>query len=72
LISAFVTSAGDPTKRGLRRALAPYFEYYLKAHTHLSLNKDSPISRPVASATGAIVTIPHVGGLHHHYERCAA
>jgi putative transposase len=59
-------------ERGLRRALAAYIEYYLKSRTHLSLNKDSPISRPVAPATGTIVTIPHVRGLHHHYERCAA
>jgi hypothetical protein len=58
--------------RGLRRALAAYIDYYLKSRTHLSLNKDSPISRPVASATGEIVAIPHVGGLHHHYKRCAA
>src|SRR5262249_7531880 len=59
-------------ERGLRRALAAYVEYYLKSRTHLSLTKDSPISRPVASATGAIVVIPHVSGPHHHYERCAA
>jgi hypothetical protein len=56
----------------LRRALSAYIEYYLKSRTHLSLNKDSPISRPVASATGAIVAIPHLGGLHHQYERRAA
>jgi len=35
-------------ERGWRRALAAYVEYYLKSRTHLSLNKDSPISRPVA------------------------
>ena len=59
-------------EQGLRRALAAYIAYYLKSRTHLSLNKDSPISRPVASSTGAIAAIPHPGGLHHQYERCAA
>src|SRR5262249_53871141 len=59
-------------ENGLRRAWAAYIKYYLTARTHLSLNKDSPISRPVAPATGAIVAIPHPSGLHHHYERCAA
>jgi putative transposase len=57
----------------LRRALAAYVEYYLKSRTHLSLNKDSPVSRPVAPPTGrTIMAIPHLGGLHHYYERRAA
>jgi transposase InsO family protein len=38
--------------RGLRRILHAYVEYYLKSRTHLSLDKDAPVSRPVASATG--------------------
>jgi transposase InsO family protein len=60
-------------ERGLRRVLTAYVEYYLKARTHLSLNKDSPVSRPVAPPTGGtIVGIPHLGGLHHHCERRAA
>jgi putative transposase len=59
--------------RGRRRVLHAYVEYYLKARTHLSLDKDAPISRPVASpADGDIVAIPHLGGLHHRYERRAA
>jgi len=60
-------------ERGLRRALTAYVEYYLKSRTHLSLNKDSPFSRPVAPPIdGTIVAIPHLGGLHHQYERRAA
>jgi len=60
-------------ERGLRRALHAYVTYYLKWRTHLSLDKDAPVSRPVATPTdGAIVAIPHLGGLHHHYERPAA
>jgi hypothetical protein len=59
--------------RGLRRVLHAYVEYYLKCRTHLSLDKDAPVSRPVAIATdGAIAAIPHLGGLHHRYERRAA
>jgi hypothetical protein len=57
----------------MRRALTAYVAYYLKSRTHLSLNKDSPVSRPVALPTaGRIVAIPHLGGLHHQYERRAA
>lgn len=60
-------------ERGLRRVLRAYVEYYLKSRTHLSLAKDSPISRPVAPpADGDIVAIPQVGGLHRRYERRAA
>ena len=60
-------------ERGLRCVLHAYVEYYLRSRTHLSLDKDAPISRPVASSTdGGIVAIPHFGGLHHRYERRAA
>ena len=58
---------------GLRRVLRAYVEYYLHSRTHLSLDKDAPVSRPVAPpADGGIVAIPQVGGLHHRYERRAA
>jgi putative transposase len=60
-------------ERGLRRVLTAYIEYYLKFRSHLSLDKDAPISRLVATLTdGDIVAIPHLGGLHHHDERRAA
>jgi putative transposase len=58
---------------GLRRLLTIYGAYYERSRTHLSLDKDSPIPRPVAgSGEGSIVAIPQVGGLHHRYERRAA
>ena len=58
---------------GLRRTLQAYGEYYLRSRTHLALDKDAPMSRPVADATeGAIVAVPQLGGLHHRYERRAA
>jgi len=60
-------------ERGLRRVLHAYVDYYLKSRTHLALGKDAPVSRPVAPpGDGAIVAIPHLGGLHHRYERRAA
>lgn len=58
---------------GLRRILKSYFEYYERTRTHLSLNKDAPICRPVQpQQLGPIREIPQVGGLHHRYERIAA
>ena len=61
------------TAAGLRRILDEYISYYTGSRTHLSLDKDSPISRPIAPSTaGRVVAIPQVGGLHHRYERCAA
>jgi len=57
----------------LRRVLRSYFDYYERFRTHLSLDKDAPISRPIQTATmGRIVEIPQVGGLPHRYERVAA
>ncbi len=58
---------------GLRRLLNAYVTYYSRVRTHLSLNKDAPISRAVAPPTnGNIVAVPEVGGLHHRYEWRAA
>ena len=59
------------SKTGLRRTLQAYGEYYLRSRTHLALDKDAPIPRPVATE-GAIVAVPQLGGLHHRYERRAA
>src|SRR5437667_7148563 len=58
---------------GLRRILKDYFEYYEKCRTHLSLEKDAPVSRPVElPSLGEVIEIPKVGGLHHLYTRKAA
>ena len=57
----------------LHRVLQNYFEYYERSRTHLALNKDAPVSRPVEEpANGRIVEVAQVGGLHHRYQRCAA
>ena len=58
---------------GLQRLMRRYCAYYERSRTHLSLDKDAPIPRPIAPPNqGRIVAIPQVGGLHHRYERRAA
>jgi transposase InsO family protein len=52
----------------LRRIMKNYVTYYNVARTHLSLDKDSPIRRPVESM-GCIVAQPMVDGLHRRYAR---
>jgi hypothetical protein len=45
-----------------------YAAYYNEVRTHLALGKDAPLGRAV-QRTGAIVAIPILSGLHHHYVR---
>ncbi|MCH7793579.1 MAG: transposase [Proteobacteria bacterium] len=52
----------------LRRVLRAYADYYNRTRTHLSLNKDTPLARPILRE-GRIKSIPHLGGLHHSYVR---
>jgi putative transposase len=57
----------------LRRLLADYLTYYHSFRTHLSLAMDCPVPRAVVlPEAGAVIAVPEVGGLHHHYERRAA
>jgi transposase InsO family protein len=55
-------------ERHLCHLLGLYQRYYNDARTHLSLNKDAPVSRAV-QAVGRIVPNSHLGGLHHQYVR---
>ena len=58
---------------GLHRVLTDYVAYYMRSRTHLALDKDTPLARPVRPpSAGSIVTSPEVGGLHHRYDRIAA
>ena len=52
----------------LRHVLRAYADYYNCTRTHLSLNKDTPLARPILRK-GRIKSIPHLGGLHHSYVR---
>jgi putative transposase len=61
------------TAAGLERPLTRYLDYYERSRTHLALDKDTPVSRPISrSRAGRIIALPQVGGLHHRYERIAA
>jgi transposase InsO family protein len=55
-------------ERHLRHLLRSYANYYNQTRTHLSLNKDCPVTRP-KEAIGRIVPVPILGGLHHQYVR---
>jgi transposase InsO family protein len=52
----------------LRRILVSYAVYYNQVRTHLALQKDAPLHRPV-QRSGAIIAIPILAGLHHQYVR---
>jgi putative transposase len=57
----------------LRCHLQEFRSYYHRSRTHLGLQKDTPEPPPVQPPeAGCIISIPEVGGLHHHYERRAA
>jgi putative transposase len=57
----------------LRQHLRSFADYYRRSRTHLSLDKDTPESRPLQPRdAGQIIAVPEVGGLHHRYERRAA
>jgi transposase InsO family protein len=55
-------------ERHLRHLLLSYMSYYNGPRTHLSLNKDAPVSR-IVGRVGTIVSHPILGGLHHQYAR---
>ncbi len=55
-------------ERHLCHILLSYMKYYNEVRTHLSLEKDTPVSRAVGR-TGHILCRPVLGGLHHQYIR---
>ena len=58
---------------GLKQLMTRYCLYHERWRTHLALDKDTPIPRPVMPPSeGRVVATPEVGGLHHRYERRAA
>jgi transposase InsO family protein len=52
----------------LRRLLRAYADYYNTWRTHLGLDKDAPLARPVHDR-GRIMPMPKLGGPHHAYVR---
>ena len=55
-------------ERHLRHVLLSYMKYHNEIRTHLSLEKDAPVSRAVQLA-GTVLCRPVLGGLHHQYVR---
>src|SRR6266404_7824852 len=53
-------------ERHLLHVLRWYMKYHNEVRTHLSLEKDAPVSRAVELA-GRILCRPILGGLHHQY-----
>ena len=59
-------------ERHLRRLLRSYLEYYHQARCHRALDQNAPVPRAVEPpTTGAVESVPMVGGLHHRYRRVA-
>ena len=58
-------------ERHLYRLVKNYVDYYNGSRTHLTLRKDSPVSRKVQLRPGfdaRIISTPQANGLHHRYE----
>jgi hypothetical protein len=59
-------------ERHLHRLLRAYRLYYNASRPHQALNQNSPHPRhSEPPCLGQIVAIPHLGGLHHRYQRAA-
>jgi putative transposase len=55
----------------LRRLLSEYLAYYHEDRTHLGVEKDAPVARPVERRPAGIAAVrarQRVGGLYHRYE----
>ena len=55
----------------LRRLIRDYISYYHAHRIHDSLDKDTPVMRPVSSKpdeSARLVSLRRVGGLHHRYD----
>ena len=57
----------------LKRLLSEYVRYYHEDRTHLGLNKETPLGRPVPSGINhrGVISRPRLGGLHHRYDLAA-
>jgi putative transposase len=55
----------------LKRLLSEYVDYYHEDRTHLGLGKGTPNGRTGSKASGRVLSLPRLGGLHHRYDRAA-
>jgi hypothetical protein len=61
-------------ERHLKRLMLEYISYYHDDRTHLGLEKQTPARRAVTentSATGKVLSLSRLGGLHHRYDLAA-
>ena len=58
-------------ERHLLQTLLNYRTYYNQARAHLCLDRNSPSPRLVKDGSGDVIATPHLGGLHHRYDRAA-
>ncbi len=59
-------------ERHLLRLVREHARYYNEDRPHMSLAGDAPVPRPVEPpASGRVVALTRVGGLHHRYARAA-
>jgi transposase InsO family protein len=61
-------------ERHLKRLMNEYVRYYHEDRTHLGLGKQTPAGREVAKysgASGRVLSLPRLGGLHHRYDLAA-
>jgi hypothetical protein len=60
------------SEKHFRRCMKQYVRHYNGSRTHLSLHRNAPIARDIASVSfGRVIAISHLGGLHHEYRRAA-
>ena len=55
----------------MKRLLSDYVRYYHEDRTHLGLGKETPDCRTGSKASGRVMSLPRLGGLHHRYDRAA-
>jgi putative transposase len=57
-------------ERHLLRFVREHASYYNEDRPHMALDRDTPVARAVQPPSGGkVVSLPRVGGLHHHYSR---
>ncbi len=61
----------DNVVRWYKKSFKIYFDYYHGDRTHLDLEKEPPIERPISNqrtSSAQLLELPCLCGLHHRYE----
>ena len=59
------------TQKHLNVITRDYVDYYNRNRPHQGLAKSIPIPPDGPPASGELIALPVLGGLHHHYRRAA-